>query len=505
MSTITRKNVVANLAGRALSAALAFATVPIVIHLLGVESYGLIGVFATLQAIFGLLDLGLSGTMTREMARRSASPEERKSCRDFVRTVEVFYWGIGIVIGALTIAGAPYVAHRWIHVRSLSPQTAQNAVILMGIALAVQWPLSLYEGAIGGLQRQVLGNVVSLTTTVIRTAAAIGVLFVVSRSIEAYLIAQAGGYFLQTFVTAIVVWRSLPPAEGPVRVHIPILADVWRFAAGISATSIIGIVLTQIDKVVVSKVLDLREFAFYTVGATAAAGLYYIVGPIFTAVYPQMTQRAAAGDPTLASFYHRSSQLLGAVVFPVAATMAFFSRDVLLLWTRDAQTATAASTVMALLVTGTALHGMMHIPYALQLAYGWTSLTMITNAVMAAVLAPLMFGIARRFGAPGAAAVWLLLNCAYVLVVVPLMHRRYLKGETAAWYVRDLLLPLLASTLAAAIWRAAAPRQLPLIQSAAVVAGCIVTAFIAAVVATPAAREELVARGSALALRVRER
>ena len=36
---------------------------------------------------------------------------------------------------------------------------------------------------------------------------------------------------------------------------------------------------------------------------------------------------------------------------------------------------------------------------------------------------------------------WLILNLSYVLVTVPIMHRRLLKGEASRWYRDDVLLP----------------------------------------------------------------
>jgi O-antigen/teichoic acid export membrane protein len=42
---------------------------PIYVHYLGLEAYGLIGFLATLQASLGVLDLGLSQVLARELAR----------------------------------------------------------------------------------------------------------------------------------------------------------------------------------------------------------------------------------------------------------------------------------------------------------------------------------------------------------------------------------------------------------------------------------------------------
>ena len=78
---------------------LQMACVPLYIRFLGVEAYGLIGFYLMLQAILQVLDLGLSPTMNREMARYSVQPEKADEARDLVRTLELGYWLIGLMIG----------------------------------------------------------------------------------------------------------------------------------------------------------------------------------------------------------------------------------------------------------------------------------------------------------------------------------------------------------------------------------------------------------------------
>ena len=60
---------IANYLGQGWAALMGIAFVPLYVKVLGVESYGLVGVFAVLQASLMLLDLGLTPTLSREMAR----------------------------------------------------------------------------------------------------------------------------------------------------------------------------------------------------------------------------------------------------------------------------------------------------------------------------------------------------------------------------------------------------------------------------------------------------
>ena len=64
---------------------------------------------------------------------------------------------------------------------------------------------------------------------------------------------------------------------------------------------------------------------------------------------------------------------MAVLVLPVAAVIAFFSFDILLLWTGSTKTASVASPIVSVLVIGMALNALMTLPYALQLSHGWTS------------------------------------------------------------------------------------------------------------------------------------
>jgi len=79
----------------------------------------------------------------------------------------------------------------------------------------------------------------------------------------------------------------------------------------------------------------------------------------------------------------------------------------------------------------------------LQLAYAWTALAFWTNLASTFVTVPLLILLTARFGGPGAASVWLLINASYLLTQVQLMRRRYLIHERVHWYLEDLAIPLL--------------------------------------------------------------
>jgi hypothetical protein len=68
------------------------------------------------------------------------------------------------------------------------------------------------------------------------------------------------------------------------------------------------------------------------------------------------------------------------------------------------------------------------------------------------LLVPAIVWVVPRFGAVGAAWVWVALNTGYVLFLVQLMHHRVLPREKWRWYARDTALP--AGAALAVVWLA---------------------------------------------------
>ncbi|CAN5444744.1 polysaccharide biosynthesis protein [soil metagenome] len=482
------RNIVANLAGSGWTAVMQLAFAPVFLHFLGLEAFGLIGVWLTLQALFAALDLGISTTVNREFARLSVRQDARNDMRDLLRTFEILYWPIGILIGLGVVLLASPIAGQWLQGIHLDAATTYEALLLVALTLALQWPYDLYAGALLGWQRHIPLNAALVAVATFRGPGAALVLWLVSPTIQAFFLWQALCSGLQTSLVAVLAWRATAGPTSP-RWRADLLWSIRRFAGGVLGISLLGAILSQMDKVVVSNLLTLDAFGRYTLAALAAGGLSRVVGPLFMALFPKFSEQLAIGDEKgLADVYHRGTQLLSVLVFPAAVVMGLFAATVLRLWTQDMETARLTSATLSLLLVGTALNGVMHLPYALQLAHGWTSLAFWINAVATLVLAPLVYVATGWWGMVGAAGIWALLNAIYVVIGVQLMHRRLLPGEQLRWYREDLLAPLAASLAVALPARLTFGDALAGAGGVAILAAVWVTASVAALLAASRVR-----------------
>jgi O-antigen/teichoic acid export membrane protein len=448
------RNTVANVAGTFWSIAVGLLCVPMFIRLLGAEGFGLVGVFLTLQGIIAIFDLGVGPTLNRELARLEAIDGE--GTHDLVFTLQAIYWIVALAIGAVIFVLAPLVAAHWVHPQSLSVTEVRFCIRMMGVALALQFPFVFYQCGMLGLQRHVQFNAFSAVIATLRAPGILLLLWLGGASPRMFFAGQILVSAAATAGAALLLWRSLP-AGGSAAFRRELLGRHWRFGAAWSASSLANLALLQGDKIILSAMLPLGAFGYYTMAQRLVSGLYAIVVAVDGAIFPRFSAAAALDDEAdLARSYHHGAQLMAVLLMPVATVAAFFSREILRVWTGDAAAVEQTHTVLTLLVAGMLLHGIYHAPYYLQVAHDRWRLIAQTNTGLLLTILPAYVVMAKLYGALGAAAVWVILNIGY-LTTVPRMHRTLLTTELRRWLAGDVLLPLAGAAGITAAAHAALP------------------------------------------------
>lgn len=460
---------------------------PLYIRILGMEAFGLVGLMLSVQMLSTLLDLGMGGSLNREISRRIHDPSRAASVRDLVRTLESFVWPITLVIALLVWLASDGLAHHWLHPQRLSSAETAHAIAVMGLAVALVWPSSFYANGLSGLERQPTLNVINASFATLRGAGVLAVLYWVSPTITAFMwwyVAMGAG---QSLVSALLLWSQLPRADHAARFCRSEIHASGRFAGGLLLIGALSTSIMQFDRIVVSAMLPLSELGYFSLAISVASAMGRMIQPMFNALYPRYSRLVARHEQAaLTALYHLSNQYLAIVVAAVAAVLIVFSQDVIYLWTGDASTAARVALPLSILTAGTACNGFMNLPYALQLAHGWTRLTIAINLAALLLGIPFCIWAVANYGIIGAACLWFGVNLGFVTVGVPLMHRRLERGGLARWYLRDLLPPVLAAGIVATVagrFIPALPRDLEGLAALGAVSGA--TLLAAALAAAP--------------------
>jgi len=501
-------NVVANYLGVAWATLVQLLLVPINVKLLGVEQYGLIGFWVTLQSVLQVLDLGLSPAINRELARHSALGGRTHESGDLVRTLESVYWAVAAVLGVAVVVAAPFLASRWITVKAMRPEDVRTAIAVMGLTIALQWPISVYGGGLLGLERQVLLVAVNSIVNLVFAVGTVLILVFVWRTVHAFFAWRAAISFIHVIVLRYLLWRSLRPdgAGARPRFRLGALSGIWRFSIGMTGIAVTGVILMQTDKVILSKMLSLDFFGYYMLAASGAAVLGQLAGPIFTAIFPRFSHLVAARDVQgQKAYFHSCAQLTTVAVCPAAITLALFPHDILAIWTRNEAVAVSSAPALALLCVGTLLNSLMVLPYALQLANGWTRLGTYINVGLVCLAVPYTILATRHYGMVGAASTWVVLNAIYLVVGAPLTFRRLLPGEGWGWLRRDVLIPAAwAIALPFAVWLAIPQPGTKTLMTAKIALAAALS-YVGAVLSSQDVKRQLAAFGGAVQARWQSR
>lgn len=435
-------DLIAGLSGNGWSAVMGIAFIPAYMAAIGPEGYGLVGVFVSLTAAFAVLDLGLAQSLNKTLAQISSEPDDANRMAHTVKTLEIVYLGAAVLIFALVALLSEPIARWWLQPQALSRDVVQQSIVLIGLAIAARWPISLFSGGLQGLHRHVTLNTALVIASTVQAVGALAVLHFVSPTIQAFLTWQVIAGATHSLLLRQLLYRSIPSTERPA-FNATLLKSLWRFAAGVLSIALLSTVLTQLDKFILSRMLSLADFGYYAFASAVASVLFRIATPIFNVYFPRFSQALGGNRQELFTHsYHQASQLMALALVPAGLTLAYFSHTIILLWSSNADLAGNAFLLVTALSIGNMLNGLLYIPYAAQLANNITWIALRQNMIAVILFVPAVYWAASRWGALGAAWCWVGLNIGYMLVAIPIMHRFILKQRLWSWYTHDVVIPV---------------------------------------------------------------
>lgn len=434
-----------NLIGGAWTGILIVLATPWYVSRLGLEGYGILGLWLMMQVMMGLLDAGMGATLIREFAdSQRDSNNGLKYKRDLLRTLEVIFWVISALLALALVLAADWISAYWLKSHTLPNDSIVNAIRLMAVALGLQFPYALYLNGLAGLQKHGRMNTLQIAGNTLRYGCGVAVLLW-RVDLAWFFAVQALVAAVQTFAARWVVRGMI--FEGAARsptFRMEILRRVWRFSMGMGLTSVAAVLLANADRIALSKMVPTEELGKYAVAFTATGLMQMGIQPFYRAFFPRYSELVLSGDKRqLRDEYFRSCRLMAVVIIPLGIIGWMFAPDIFDAWLHNYDKTTLD--VFRWLLIGITCSGLMWLPAAFQQAHGWTRLhaTMIAGALVLG--APAMVWAIRTYGTVGATVVWVLHGVSDITLGLWLMHRRLLIGELFGWYQSVILLPLLVS------------------------------------------------------------
>lgn len=432
------KNILANYVGRIWGLVSVFLFVPLYIKLLGIESYGIINFYTIILTLMYFADAGLSATLNREIARSN----DKFYLGNLLFTIERVYLFICLLVALSICLLSSVIASNWLHSDTISRNDIIVFLCIMGFSIAFQLFTTLQNSGLMGLEKQVISNTISIMSSIFRSGLVIIPLYFYP-SLYTYFIWQLVVTIIFFFITRYNLWRLI---RGDFKYSFDkdILKTVGRFALGMMSMAIIASLNTQIDKILISKLLSLKSFGQYSLAGIISQAPEIIITPIAVAILPRMT-KLSSDKVKLTRFFHQYSIIISSIACAVTLVLFLFTKDFIQIWTRNSDIAEAIEDITRVLLAGSIFLAFQYMPYYLAISNGHTKSNVRLGVVAILLIVPVLFFSVRKYGLMGAPWPWFVMNVIAYLYLGYHLIKKFIKGEFRKWLVYDTLMPLLVT------------------------------------------------------------
>lgn len=445
-----RKNIIANYASQLYSAGIGILILPLYIKYMGAEAYGLVGFFTMLQAWFALLDLGLTPTIARETARYHGSSMSALHYRQLFRALSTIFVAIAAIGGTALWLLAEPIAYKWLQVETLSMNAVVVAVQIMAASVALRWLGGLYRGVITGSERLVWLSGFNIVIATLRFPAVFISMWLYGFNPVVFFWHQLAVAVFEVIGLYTMSERLKPNLQKNEHIgwSIQPVKPVLKFALTIAFTSSVWVLVTQTDKLILSGILPLAEYGFFTLAVLVAGGILILSSPISNVIMPRMARLHAEGKhDEMIQVYRSSTQIVSVIAGSAAITIAFTAEALLYAWTGDKDIASNAAPILRLYALGNGVLAIGAFPYYLQYALGNLRYHLIGNLITVLTLVPAIIVAATYYGGVGAGWVWFGVNSLYVVAWTGYVHYKLEPGLHRQWLLKDGLAIYIPVTL----------------------------------------------------------
>jgi O-antigen/teichoic acid export membrane protein len=441
MNEVTN-NIIANYVGKIWGIISVFIFVPFYIKLLGLESYGVINFYTVILTIMYFADGGLSATLNREIARTT----DKKYIGNMLFTIEKVYLAICFFIIIIIFFSSGFIAANWLNSDTIAPEDLRVYISLMGISVAFQLFTTLQSSGLMGLEKQVLSNGIQVSSSIIRSAFVLVPLYFYP-TLLTFFIWQVSMNIIFFFITRYNLWKFIK-TNMSYKFDKQVLKTVGKFAGGMMLMAIISSLNTQIDKLVISKILSLKEFGYYSLAGILSQVPVLIITPIAVAILPRMVKYSENTEKDkLIKLFHVNTFVLSALATSGAMVLFLFTKDFVLIWTHDNLIANVIENVTKVLLIGGVFLSFQYMPYHLAIANGHTKTNVRLGIVAIICIIPSLIFCVKQFGLIGATYTWLSMNIFAYFYLGYFIISKFLKNEFRRWLINGTLIPLIIAIL----------------------------------------------------------
>lgn len=445
-----KANTIYNYIGQSYTTLVVFFALPLYLHLLGAESFGLISLFVILQAWLRIFDMGLMPVLAREVAFYRQKTNGFIHIRQVLRCLEIIFFILNCFIMILILLGSRWIAQHWLKIEKLDYSEISYCIVTMGLIICLRWFSDLYRSGILSLEKQLRLNIINMLLVTLQYAGGFIILNLVSTSPFYFFLYQLFVSILELIILGINFYYLIPKTNiSFLNCYIPwkLIKNIFPFASSIAYTSMLWTFLVESNKLFLSHVLPLSDYGYFALVITILNGLIQFITPIREAILPKMTFLLSQNNKDeMKRLYRNATQMMTIIIITLHGITAIFGTELVYAWTGDQAAASWAGPILFWYALGNSFLSISAFQYYLQYAHGELKLNVIINTFLVIIITPTIIFSAYFWGAVATGIVWFLMGMFIFFIVPPIVHHKYTPGIQKTWLLKDIL-PIFSSII----------------------------------------------------------
>lgn len=442
MSKIT-KNIFANYLGVVITTALSFLVVPFYLKILGKDSFGLIGIASLIQGWVMLLNSGLAPVTGREAAKAYAIGNSWREAAIFFRTVDVFLISLSLIVFVIFYISRGWLSNVWIESSSLNSSTISLALCLLIAMTSIRLLTSITRGILANIDRQIWLNNNLIIFSLLRFAASIPLLYAYP-GINYLFIWWLFVSLLEYFSIQYKTWSIIPVKVNFFIFDFLSIKKRWKMIVALASTSLIWVLITNTDKLILSTYLSLESYGFYSIATLLSSSIIILAQPIAQAFQPKMTSAFTHGGIENAEMILReATKWIVYLIYPIVVILCLYPNQIIFVWTGDSDAMQQAGDFLIGYTIGNIFIALGSILYAFQVSIGIVRKHLQGNIILCVCYLPLIPFIVTKYGAIGISILWAIVNFIYFVLWNLHLLKKITKTLYPQWVLIETLLPLI--------------------------------------------------------------
>lgn len=427
-------NLIANIVGKIWSFVSIFLFVPFYIKFLSFEEYGIINFYTVILSFVLILDSGFSSVINREMSKEN-SIETKGS---FLKTIQSLYFIVFVGIILAFYFFSHYLAQNFLQTNSIDLKRLGFIVFLMGISISFNLLILFYNNVLLGLELQVKSNFYIIIWNFAKFALVIIPLYLY-KNLETYFFWQIFINVIFFIIFYIISWNQFKIKSS---INFKLLINIRSFFLGILFLSLVSTFNLQLDKLMVGKILELKEYSFFSIASMFSQISIFFATPIIITILPKLIKASEANDfQEKRKLFINFALFIHIISIIICMICIFYADNIIALWI-DQTTSLYISSFVKFHIIGSLLMTFQFVPFYLPIAMGHSQINAVSSFVSMIVYTCSLYIFIHKFMLIGASISWIILNSMGFLYSFYLIFRYLNYSVFKEWLIQLIIIPL---------------------------------------------------------------